>query len=536
MFKWFILMTGFLVSIFGIPHSQAQVLHQVAVVDHEFQPRNLTISEGDTVRWEWKGDLHNVVAVTLPGGGVKSGAFESELLNTNASFEVEFSRELLNQYSRDSGVFGYVCEPHAFFGMHGTVSVTRIPKFFVGTASAWQAGGTGSEVFNIVAELSDNERTLQLSVPGAGNALTFDLRDGGVGEVGVSLCSGSIEPGAVAQCTIEDSNLLFQGNLFVILDSRLRAQLVRKGVYGAISGRVRGADGKAISGVTVSTSGLSVQSDATGNYRLESIPFGVHQLSASYGGVTFSEAGWSNPVLLITTELYQRDFETKTGVPGSVPVPAPTTGDVCTGIREQLSSLAPAFYESFDIGIKYLVEDSLLDFLRTHKMKVRAKILHGATFEDTDRDGILPVTMAQGKGSGKIEVLSSEGAEICKEKFTVVIESPLNTKNLYKVKQYLVLATVNARQGVTFKGFLKEASALLSDMAAGGAENPRYPGILSRRLVRRFSSELNRIRKTRESKEQRLSQFLEKVESSIQLLEERDRLKASGHASHRSAN
>jgi plastocyanin len=529
--KRFLPITGLMLSVFSMLQAQAQVLHQVSVVDHAFQPRTLRISEGDTVRWEWKGDLHNVVAVTLPGGGVKSGAFESELLNTNASFEVEFSRELLNQYSRDSGVFDYVCEPHAFFGMHGSVSVTRTAKTFVGTASAWQAGGTGSEELNIVADLSGNERTLTLSVPGAENTLPFELRLGGIGEPGATVCSGSIAPGGDADCTIEESNHLFQGNMFVLLNSRLRAQLVRQGLRGAISGRIRGSDGQVVSGVTVSIGGISSQSDAMGNYRLANLPFGVYQLAALYPGVGFRETGWSNPTLLITTELYQRDFETSVDVPGSLPLPSPTVGDVCIGIREQLSLLTSSIHSSFDLGIEYLSDKSLVEVLRTQKLRVVVKVLRGATFEDADLDGILTVSMAQGKGSGEFALVNEAGESICSEQFTAVINSPLNKRNLYKVKQMLVQATVKAKGGGD-KVLLEETSALLMEMASGGAENPRYPKTLNRRLVVRLNAELNRIRRSSAKSQRRLSRLVERVTQSIELLEEMDRLKAGGHESH----
>lgn len=529
-------MTGLLLTFWGTPHTQAQVLHQVAVVDHAFEPRTISISEGDTVRWEWKGDLHNVVAVTFPGGGIKSGAFESELLNTNATFEVEFSREVLNQYSRDSGVFEYVCEPHAFFGMNGSVSVTRIAKTFIGTASAWQAGGAGSEEFNIVAELSGNERMLALSVPGVENTLPFDLRFGGIGDAGVSVCSGSIAPGAVASCFIEDSNHLFQGNMFVMLDSRFRAQLVRQGLKGAISGRVRSSAGLLVPGVTVSTGGVSAQSDAMGNYRLENLPFGVYQLHASYGGIGFRETGWSNPTLLNTTELYQRDFETSGEFPGGSPLPSPTLADVCTAIREELSLLSTGIHSSFDIAVQYLADQALLDFLRTQKVRVRATVRRGATFEDADPDGSLSVSMAQGKGSGELALFSEAGEMICQEPFIAVIDSPLNTRNLYKVKQMLLRATVRGRRGVPDRMLLDEASALLTEMASGGAENPRYPTILNRRMAVRFNAELNRIRAVLGKSQRRLSRLLERVAGSIELLEESDRIKTGGHASHQSDN
>ncbi len=536
MIKRFFFLVGSLLPAFGIPDMQAQVLHKVSVVDHEFQPKTLRISEGDSIRWEWKGDLHNVVAVTLPGGGLKSGAFESELLNTNGSFEVEFSRELLNQYSRDRGTFEYVCEPHAFFGMIGSVSVDRVAKTFIGIASTWQAGGEGSEELSVMAELSGNERTLKLSVPDAGKVMPIELRTGGMGEVGVSVCSGSIYPGGGVDCAVEDSNQLFQGNMFVTLDSRLRAQLVRQGLKGAISGRVRSPDGVVTSGITVSAGGYSVQPDSVGNYRLEHLPYGVYRLSASHAGTQLKEVGWSNPTLLITTEVYQRDFGTATGLPGSTPVPAPTMGDVCTEIKHQLSLLSPAIHNSFDLGIQYISDNALLEFMRAQSVRVKAEVSRGITFEDAELDGLLSVSLAQGKSSGEFQVLNNAGDKICEESFAVVIESPLNSKNLYKVRRYLAQAKFNAGREIHEKRYLDDASALLTEMASGGAKHPKYPNILNRHVVERFNTEVIRIIRAPGKGRRKLSNLFERISSIIELIERENRIKVFGHTSNRCEN
>ena len=67
--------------------------HFVRVVDHLFIPDDITVEEGDTVRWTWENDFHNVVA------GVPftpTGAFTSALESTGFTYEVLFNRNFLN--------------------------------------------------------------------------------------------------------------------------------------------------------------------------------------------------------------------------------------------------------------------------------------------------------------------------------------------------------------------------------------------------------------------------------------------------------
>jgi plastocyanin len=75
----------------------------VTVDDNVFSPDELTVSEGDTVTWEWVGDEpHNVVG----------DDFESEL-QTEGTFEHRFD---------EAGTYDYLCQVHP--GMEGAVEVT----------------------------------------------------------------------------------------------------------------------------------------------------------------------------------------------------------------------------------------------------------------------------------------------------------------------------------------------------------------------------------------------------------------------------
>jgi len=76
-----------------------------------FDPANVVVDVGATVRWEWNGEGggHNVVEV--------DGAFESELTD-EAGFTFEHVFD-------ESGTFEYVCTPHQTQGMVGVVEVVE---------------------------------------------------------------------------------------------------------------------------------------------------------------------------------------------------------------------------------------------------------------------------------------------------------------------------------------------------------------------------------------------------------------------------
>ncbi len=76
-----------------------------------FDPANVVVDVGTTLRWEWNGDggAHNVVEV--------NDAFESELVD-EAGFTFEYTFD-------EPGTFEYVCTPHQTQGMVGVVEVVE---------------------------------------------------------------------------------------------------------------------------------------------------------------------------------------------------------------------------------------------------------------------------------------------------------------------------------------------------------------------------------------------------------------------------
>lgn len=82
----------------------------VDIVDIDFEPAELTIETGTTVRWEWQGDLdHNVNPTSQPDDADWEGHTD---LKADGDYEYTFEV---------AGTYEYTCDPHA--GMDGTIIV-----------------------------------------------------------------------------------------------------------------------------------------------------------------------------------------------------------------------------------------------------------------------------------------------------------------------------------------------------------------------------------------------------------------------------
>ena len=94
--------------------SQEVVVVTVDSTNLRFSPSTVTISEGDSVRFFWSGELlaHNAVA--------DDGLFDSG----DPSREVDYS---FTFEIGTNGTHTYVCEPHEEMGMVGTVVVEPAP-------------------------------------------------------------------------------------------------------------------------------------------------------------------------------------------------------------------------------------------------------------------------------------------------------------------------------------------------------------------------------------------------------------------------
>jgi plastocyanin len=84
--------------------------------DFVFDPETVTVAVGDTVRWVWESNGHNVKADDVPADSDWSGT-PGGGLDTFATGHV-YTHEF-----QVAGEFDYLCQPHRSYGMRGTVVV-----------------------------------------------------------------------------------------------------------------------------------------------------------------------------------------------------------------------------------------------------------------------------------------------------------------------------------------------------------------------------------------------------------------------------
>jgi len=116
-------------TIEGQAISQDEVVVTVDSTNLRFSPESVTITEGDSVRFFWSGELlaHNAVAY--------DGLFDSGDASRNVDYLFKFE-------VGTNGTHEYLCEPHEAFGMTGTVVVE--PLIIVQEEGPDEDGGTGS--------------------------------------------------------------------------------------------------------------------------------------------------------------------------------------------------------------------------------------------------------------------------------------------------------------------------------------------------------------------------------------------------------
>ncbi len=108
-----------------VPCAIAGTVHDVIVGPggaFVFLPDEIVIEVGDTVRWTWEGDGHNV-ASGLPGA--PTDAFLSgPPAGAGTVFDVVFDQKFLDANPIPNNIYDYHCHPHGkMFGMIGSVEV-----------------------------------------------------------------------------------------------------------------------------------------------------------------------------------------------------------------------------------------------------------------------------------------------------------------------------------------------------------------------------------------------------------------------------
>ncbi|MFC4449699.1 plastocyanin/azurin family copper-binding protein [Halorussus aquaticus] len=81
-----------------------------------FEPAEITIAPGTTIKWVWESDNHNVVPESQPEGSSWEGTPGGASKTYNTGYEYSHTFET-------TGTYEYFCQPHKTAGMVGTITV-----------------------------------------------------------------------------------------------------------------------------------------------------------------------------------------------------------------------------------------------------------------------------------------------------------------------------------------------------------------------------------------------------------------------------
>ncbi|WP_232701202.1 plastocyanin/azurin family copper-binding protein [Halobacterium wangiae] len=80
-----------------------------------FEPAEVYVKPGDTVKWVWEGPGHNVHATDVP----EEASWDVQTEIADPPFEYEHT------FEGPTGEYNYVCDPHVNLGMEGVVIVNE---------------------------------------------------------------------------------------------------------------------------------------------------------------------------------------------------------------------------------------------------------------------------------------------------------------------------------------------------------------------------------------------------------------------------
>lgn len=110
-----VVMLMFFCPVLGVSAQDANAtIITVDSTNLRFSPSDVTIEEGQTVRFFWSGQAlpHNAVE--------ENGVFDSGEPERDVDYSFTFERGM-------NGTYQFVCEPHAALGMVGSITVTPLP-------------------------------------------------------------------------------------------------------------------------------------------------------------------------------------------------------------------------------------------------------------------------------------------------------------------------------------------------------------------------------------------------------------------------
>ncbi len=294
--------------------------HLVRVIDYQYSPKDITITQGDTVVWDWVDNFHDTRAGVPPNQAPVSyqDAFESPVKNVPFQYEVTFSRDFLLNYPAQNNLYHYYCSPHYLAGMVGSIQVIRTTQAFTVKATSLETipSAISSAVANCTGELSPDETEFTIQCSHSLNQLTgVHIHRGLVGSTGAIACDIGTQNPTIASCplTQEDANELWDGGMYVDFhsqaypDGEIRGQLVKSGTLHTIKGKVT-VNGSGLQGVRVTAASRSALTDSSGNYTIKNVPGGVYTLVASKTGYIIQALSGTNPAVINGGNIINRSF------------------------------------------------------------------------------------------------------------------------------------------------------------------------------------------------------------------------------------
>ncbi len=124
----------------------AQTTHVVTLQSFSFDPVQLEIEVGDTVRWVWQVGLHNVESGFH---GAYDGNFSSGPPQAAPNeFAVTFDQAYLDANPMEGGVYPYYCITHLFLLMYGRI-VVNTPRTLEGSTTLISESSGGAQVLSL---------------------------------------------------------------------------------------------------------------------------------------------------------------------------------------------------------------------------------------------------------------------------------------------------------------------------------------------------------------------------------------------------
>ena len=148
------------VMFFNIP--AFAVKHIVLVGNYFFNPSSVTVSVGDTVRWQWSAGSHTTTSGVIPAG---SASWDELITSSNSTYEYHVTV---------AGNYNYVCTPHAGMGMVASFTAVAItPTLAVSPVNQVVPASSGITTFAVTSNsnwtTSSNASWCTVTTSGSGN-------------------------------------------------------------------------------------------------------------------------------------------------------------------------------------------------------------------------------------------------------------------------------------------------------------------------------------------------------------------------------